>query len=186
MIGAPGIVMPLDITGHTTGFHFCAKTGLYTKVLDAPNLIHSELKAIIRDNMNSPTDFAMDDLFAVDGREWGGTGHADAVDPAGKDGIVLYDITNAKYLTMITAVHPTDPSGNYYRQWQGVLTNDYGVGSFNTGVVSVPGPYTVNMGKNLDSAAQFGFAYNYANQVFALITIAANDILTINWKITIG
>lgn len=176
VIGAPAIISSLELKGHLEGWHFCAKTRLWRRAFSDKNTISSELKAIVRDNLNTNTDFALDNLFATDGQKHGGGGHA-AGDPAGKDGIIVKDDTNDYYITLITAVHPTDPSGNYYRQWQGVLTNDFGAGSF---VVDV----FAKIGVNLDGPTTF--VYDYAQGVPAATTMAANDILTINWKVTVG
>lgn len=179
---APAIIMPIALKGHLECWHYSAEKRLWTKRISKPNSIHSELKAIIRDNLVSTTDFALDNLFATDGQIFGGGGHA-AGDPIGKDGIIVFDSTNTYWLTTITAVHPTDPSGSYYRQWQGVLTNDFGAGSF---VLSNQGGTLGAMiGVDLDGNNTFG--YTYALQVFDTdITMAANDILTTNWKITVG
>lgn len=168
--------MPIDVKGYITGFHYCAKTKLWTKVAGKDNTVSTELKAIIRDNLNSPTDFAMDNMFTIDGEEWGGTGHVGG-NPAGKDGILIVDVTNDKRLTLVTVVHPTDASGSYYRQWQGVLTNDFGVGSF---VVNV-----LLLGVNMDAIGSYVYIYA-AGLLTPNVTLAANDILTINWKLTVG
>ncbi len=180
-ISSPAIIMPVKLVGRLEGWHFCAKTGLCRKAFDNANTISIELKAIIRDNMNSPTDFAMDNLFATDGQKYGGGGHA-AGDPAGKDGILVDDLTNAYWLTMVTVVHPVTPSGSYFRQWQGVLTNDFGVGSFVIG--SSTDISTAVIGVNLDFANNF--VYKYASGKPAETTMAANDILTVNWTVTVG
>jgi len=163
MIGKPAVIMPIELKGHLEGWHHCAKSGLWRKVFDEKNAIDNELKAIIRDNMNAPTDFAMDNLFATDGEVHGGDAfYGEAADPAGKDGIVARDSTNGYWITTITTVHPTDPSGNYYRQWQGVLTNDFGVGGF---VVSVEGVHAAKIGTSLAGAAggyTVSFGYEFA------------------------
>lgn len=181
---APGIVNLIQLTGELEGWHFCAKTKIWKKVFSNRNTIQTELKAIIRDNMNSPTDFAMDNLFSVDGEVYGGDAtYGEPADPAGKDGIMIYDDTNNLWLTMVTVVHPTDPSGSYYRQWQGVLTNDFGIGSF-----VIDEDNTVNggaaIGTNLNASTDF--LYEYAIGVPAETTMAGNDILTVNWKIAVG
>lgn len=179
---APAIIMPIALKGHLEGWHFCAKTRLWSKAFDRRNSIGGELKAIVRDNLNAPTDFALDNLFATDGQKYGGGGHA-AGDPAGKDGIVVEDVTNDYWLTMITSVHPTDPSGSYYRQWQGVLTNDFGAGSF---VIGDGSSLSAVIGVNMIAAGVAGFTYDYAYGIPAETTMAASDILTVNWKITVG
>ena len=112
-IPLPALILPLNLVGHIEGWHLCAKTGLLRKVFSHFNSIHTELKAIVRDNMNSPTDFALDNFFAVDGQIYGGDAfYGEAADPAGKDGIIVYDGTNDKYLTIVTTVHPSVPSGS--------------------------------------------------------------------------
>lgn len=181
MIGTPAIITPIEIRGRLEGFHYCADAKLWTKRFSRVNSIANELKAIIRDNLNSNTDFALDSMFATDGQKYGGGGHA-AGDPSGSDGIICRDDTNAYWLTMITAVHPT-PSGSYFRQWQGVLTNDFGVGSFVIDEDAVSRAYKI--GVNLNGIEGYTYDFAYAGEDDP-ITMAANDIFTVNWKITIG
>lgn len=180
MIHTPAIIVPLELRGFVEGWHFIAKKGLWVKKFAKANSIQNPLRVVIRDNLYANSDFAMDNLFDTDGQEYGGTGYA-AGDPDGKDGVVIYDYTGSQYLTMVTAVHPTDPSGDYYKQWRGVLTNDFGVGSIVIGGTSY-------MGFDLIAASGAGsFAVIYAKTVIdEQTTMLANDILTVDWKITIG
>ncbi len=183
----PTIVSPLKLSGYLEGWHYCAETKLWRKTFGGPNTISAELKAIVRDNMAAPAGFALggpglDEYFATDGQKHGGGGHA-AGDPAGFDGIIVLDTTNTYWLTLITTVHPSDASGQYYRQWQGVLTNDFGAGAFNVG--GSGGGSDAGIGVNLNGANTF--VYDYASKVIsAAIVMAVNDILTVNWKISVG
>lgn len=182
MVGTPTIVSPVALSGYVSGWHYCAETKLWEKAFSGLNTISDELKAIVRDNMNAPADFALDNYFATDGQKYGGGGHA-AGDPAGFDGIVVLDTTNTYWLTLITIVHPSDASGNYYRQWQGKLINNLGAGVFNIGEGG--GAFDALIGVNLDGANTF--VYDFASKVIATaIVMQVNDILTINWKIVVG
>jgi len=181
MIGTPAIIMSLEVRGHLEGFHYCAETKLWTKRFSRANYINANLKTIVKDNLNSVTDFALDNMFATDGQKFGDGGHA-AGDPAGKDGIICFDDTNNYWLTMITAVHPVTPDGNYFRQWQGVLTNDFGAGAF---VIDQGADAAYRIGVNLDGAETFVYDYAAADEDDP-ITMAANDIFTVNWKINVG
>ncbi len=175
-----GNVDLLGITGRIILQHYVHKEGIWREESAKENTIYTSYKNIIRDNLHSAADFAMDNLFGVDGQQEGGAGHAGG-DPVGKDGILVYDSTNDKYLTLITVVHPTDPSGDYYRQWRGTLTNNDGAGIFNAGVLGGTGAI---MGVNLQNIFLFG--YPYANQSFDVVTLAVDDILSVDWKISLS
>lgn len=174
----------LKLSGFIEGWHFIATKGLWVKEFAEVNAFHANLKAAIRDNFAAPGTFALgepgSDLFATDGQEWGGTGHAGG-DPANKDGIVVYDDSNSLWLTMITTIHSV-PSGNYWRQWQGVLTNDYGAGAFNIG-----GAVGDDALLGVGLSAVDGFTIQFASKDdIAVIDMQPSDILTLAWKITIG
>lgn len=162
--------------------HYMHKKGIWSEEVVKVNLIRSTYKEVVRDNLHAAADFAMDNFFATDGQEYGGGGLVGG-DPVGKDGIVVYDATNVLYLTMITIVHPVNPSGDYYRQWRGTLTNDFGGGSINIGIVT--GFYSAcHMGMNLTDKAFY--QYRYASQDFDPVTLATDDILTIDWTISLS
>ncbi len=177
-----GDVDLFNVKGRMVIRHYTHKRGVWRKEFDEENEIGAGLKIAIRDNLHAADDFAMDFLFDTDGQKGGGGGHA-AGDPVGKDGILIYEGTILNtHITMITTVHPSDPSGDYYKQWQGILTNDFGLGAFVVGRGSgISGAF---MGADQSGGAAFG--HRYASQKFAIITMAPNDILTIDWKVSLS
>lgn len=156
----------LKLTGHVEAYvRRAANPEVNELVFSESNTIVNALKENFRDTMNSSVDFALDNLRAVQA----------AVGTAGDDGILLYgtDVLGSLIGIMANAVHPTDPSGNYYRQWQGVWQE--------------PSGSTVKsalIGQNfLSSIMLQGYASEDISPDIVLIT---NDILTINWKISLG
>ena len=91
-----------------------------------------------------------------------------------KDGLLISEASY--YNCMITAVHPTDPSGNYYRRWQGVFTAPSAFGF--TGAVSI-GTDLVDEDDGFD-------ANEWDNDSLSAWLMAAGDILKVNWKVSIS
>ena len=89
---------------------------------------------------------------------------------SGKDGI--YIVTSGGIYSMITAAHPTDPSGNYYRRWQGILTAPKAL-NFLGGVY---------LGTIFDAAGHFDYPWD--SDSLSAWSMAAGDILRINWKVS--
>jgi len=87
-----------------------------------------------------------------------------------KDGIIV-DV-GASYYSMITTVHATDPSGNYYRRWQGILTAPAAL-NFLGGVY---------LGTKFDAAGHFDYPWD--SDSLSAWSMAAGDILRINWKVS--
>ena len=89
-----------------------------------------------------------------------------------KDGLLISATGN--YYPMITAVHPTDPSGNYYRRWQGVFIAS---GAFNfNGYVSIGTDFV---------SSDRGFESNeWDEDLLSAWSMAAGDILKVNWKVS--
>jgi hypothetical protein len=73
---------------------------------------------------------------------------------------------------MITAAHPTDPSGNYYRRWQGVFTAPSSI--------SFLGNVYLGTKFNLDGH----FDYPWDSDSLSAWSMAAGDILKVNWKVS--
>lgn len=172
----------LRLNGHILGIIKRAATGIEEIVIDQANTIHNDLKGKMRDTMNSNTDFAMDNLQATQVAEASLSASLN-----GKDGLFLYGsdltpiITNALGF-MASDVHPTEPfdSNPYYRQWQGVYQNLTG-GSESAEAADMGQSYT-----HTPSSGAFAAGVIYATSDFANVTLLDNDIITINWKITVG
>lgn len=170
----------LKLTGHLQLLVKRAASGIEEVVVDQSNTIDTELKAKFRDTMNSNTDFALDNLQATQVAQ---ASLSAALN--GKDGITCNETTTPDYAEIIafmaSAVHPSDPSGNYYRQWQGVYQNltgsaeDVESASIGQSFVHDPG-----------GTASEWFDVDYAFSTFTKVTLQNNDILTVNWKITVG
>ncbi len=87
-----------------------------------------------------------------------------------KDGLLIKDANF--YYPMITTVHSSDPSGNYYRRWQGVFT----------GPLNFSG--LVSLGTDLVDE-DVGFDTNeWDNDSLSAWSMAAGDILRVNWKVS--
>lgn len=183
VIGKPTVILPKNLVGRFDCWHFNAKRGVWIKKVSMENTIHPDLKEVIRENLYANSDFALDNLFDVDGQIWGDGGHA-AGDPNGKDGMLFRDTTNNLRLTAITVIHPDDPSGDYYKQWRGTLTNDFGIGS-----ISIFGSASVDayLGHDHNSGSDPRFDIYYATvQNVPEVVMLANDILVGNWKVSIA
>ena len=89
---------------------------------------------------------------------------------SGKDG--LYIVTSGGIYSMITAAHPTDPSGNYYRRWQGILTAPAAL-NFLGGVY---------LGTKFDAAGHFDYPWD--NKSLSAWDMNLGDILKVNWKVS--
>lgn len=163
------------IKGHVVGIITRTATGKEEIVFEGRNEIDDLLKENFRDSMNANVDFALDNLQAT---------QVDAGDLSaslnGKDGLIIYDggptITNALGF-MASAVHPTTPSGNFFRQWQGVYQNLSGGDET---------PINANIGLGYTHSGGAAFSDPYALIAISGVTLLNNDIITINWKITVG
>ncbi len=171
VIGAPAII--------SDGIKLSGFVQIFLRRVDCPdvnklvfedyNTIATHLKGKFRDTMNSNVDFALDNLRATQ----------DATGTNGDDGISIYS-TNAPSPSLIgimaSAVHPTDPSGDYYRQWQGVWQEP----SASETVKSA------QLGLNFTTSTS-DFITEFADEdISPDIALVLNDVLTINWKIVVG
>lgn len=157
-----------------------AKTGIEELMFEQENTIDGELKQALKDTMHSNSDFALDNLQATQ------VAKADlSASENGKDGIFVMDAgaTHAAILAlMATAVHGT-PDGDdpYFRQWAGVYQN-LTAGAQTASIGRIGQDYTFDVA---DTATEW-FGTDYAQTSFSVVTLQINDIITINWKITIG
>ena len=90
-----------------------------------------------------------------------------------KDGIIV-DV-GASYYTMITTVHATDPSGNYYRRWTGSFT--------------APSPVTITGELHLgcdDRGDGLGFFELWGTVDIGSWAMGTGDILKVHWKISLS
>ena len=113
------------------------------------------------------------DYFFNNGRHMGKNGFFNANTLggiSGKDG--LYIKTTKGIYSMITAKHPTDPSGNYYRRWQGIFTAPAAL-FFHGGVY---------LGTKFDAAGHFDYPWD--SDILSSWDMAAGDILRVNWKVS--
>jgi len=114
------------------------------------------------------------DYFFNNGRYMGKNGFFNANTLggiSGKDGLYIKTSGSIPY-SMITAAHPTDPSGNYYRRWQGVFTAPSSI-SFLGGVY---------LGTKYDADGHFDYPWD--SDSLSAWSMAAGDKLRINWKVS--
>lgn len=173
----------LKLKGHITVDVFRGKTGITERLVDQPNTIQDALKDAIRDSLHAAGDFALNNLQAAQIEGTPGS------TPDGKDGILIFDAGATTYdettikAFMASAVHPSAPTGDspFFRQWQGVYQNGTG------GNVDVDG---IQLGWNYANdtapAEFFDVGVLFAQSDFTNITLADTDIITVNWKITVG
>ena len=90
---------------------------------------------------------------------------------SGKDGLYIKTSGGIIY-SMITAAHPTDPSGNYYRRWQGVFTA--------SSSISFLGNVYLGTKFNLDGH----FDYPWDSDSLSAWDMNLGDILKVNWKVS--
>lgn len=171
-IGAPSIIhSDIKLSGFVQAFVRRASCpDINELVFEDNNLIHALLKTDIRDTLHSSVDFAMDNLRA--------TQHATGT--TNDDGICIYDNNSTQTGTefigiMASVVHPTDPSGNYYRQWTGTWQEPSATETVKS----------AQMGSILVSGTSFGNIFA-TEDISPDIALVLNDILTINWKISVG
>lgn len=175
IIGAPNIIhSSIKLTGHVQCFVRRADCPDVNKLeFEGANIIDFALKEFFRDTMNSSVDAALDNLRATQSQ----------VGTIADDGITLFNALGTVLATyvgiMASAVHPTDPSGDFYRQWQGVWQEPSATEEI---VVAV-------LGHDLDdpTVSPENFDPYYATEdIIPTINLVLNDILTINWKISVG
>ena len=170
----PVVGVNFKLFGEVEVLHRKHLQGVEETIYKGPNTIHANLKAKFRDIMNANSDFALNNKFLVD--EEDGFSGANS----GKDGILLDTDQGTRGATMIFSDH-SDASGSYYRQWAGVYTNDFGSG---THIMS-----GARMGWVLDETVTYSVGTNftvvYADTTFSAVSLLANDILTINWKVSV-
>jgi hypothetical protein len=99
------------------------------------------------------------------------------------DGIIISaDLTpSAVHYGIDTVVHPTDPYGNYYAQWQGSMVAG-------TLWVALPTPAIaeIAIGNKFNAAAADGGGDVWASKVgLGPFNLTDTDILTIDWKLII-
>jgi len=174
----------LQLKGRIQVFVKRAKTGIEELLVDQENTIQNDLKDVMRDVMHSNADFALDNLQATQVAQASLSASLN-----GKDGLLVYSVDSAIAVDnalgfMASAVHPTTPTGDspYFRQWQGVYQNLTG---------STETAKSAEIGQNYTQAptADPPFDANgisFARSNFADVTLLDNDIITINWKITVG
>ena len=170
----------LHLTGRVQVLVKRAETGIETLLFEQENTIDGELKQALKDTMHSNSDFALDNLQATQVAK-----ASLSASQNGKDGIFVMDAgaTHAAILAlMATAVHGT-PDGDdpYFRQWAGVYQN-LTAGEQTASIGRIGQDYTFDAG---DTNTEW-FGTDYANTSFTPVTLQINDIITINWKITIG
>ncbi len=172
IIGAPVIIhRDIKLTGFVQCFVRRADCSDVNKlVFEDNNSIRNSLKSKFRDTMNVSADFALNNLRATQ----------DSTGTNGDDGIVIYP-TDAPAPTIIgimaSAVHPSDPSGNYYRQWQGVWQEPSA-----SEIVK-----SATLGLNFNVSLGDWDVTGYADEdITPDIALVLNDVLTINWKIFVG
>lgn len=90
---------------------------------------------------------------------------------SGKDGLYIKTSGGIIY-SMITAAHPTDPSGNYYRRWQGVFTASSSIRFLGN----------VYLGTKFNPDGHFDYPWD--NDSLSAWDMAAGDILRVNWKVS--
>lgn len=94
----------------------------------------------------------------------------------GQDGITVAEAVGMDDgWTMITAVHPSNPSGNYYKQWQGLYTA--------TGATTMTQAW---LGRDWDGPdVSFDKRWSIAT-LAAPVVLATSDIIQVNWKISVA
>lgn len=138
-------------------------------VLKKKNAIHTDLKTNLRNTIHSNVNFALDNLFTTDELQFGST-------QDNKDGLLYLDDGDSKYKTMVSEVHASDASGNYYRQWTGTLTA--------SGTMATSG---AKLGQDLIAVSSTDeFTVIYSSISFSQINLAASDQLLIHWKIELS
>ncbi|KKN53574.1 hypothetical protein LCGC14_0600700 [marine sediment metagenome] len=139
-------------------------------VFEDENVIENTLKINIRSTFHTSVDFALDNLRATQ----------DATGTAGDDGIIIFSTDAhgpASFVgIMANAVHPTDPSGNYYRQWQGIWQEPSAAETIKA----------AELGHNFDGTGNFVGGLYASEDISPDISLVLNDILTINWKVSVG
>lgn len=114
------------------------------------------------------------DYFADNDRYMGKNGFFNANTLGGiqdKDGLCIKTSGGIIY-SMITAAHPTDPSGNYYRRWQGVFTASSSIRFLGN----------VYLGTKFNPDGHFDYPWD--NKSLSAWDMAAGDILKVNWKVS--
>ena len=170
----------LQLSGHILGIVKRAETGKEEIVIDQLNTIWSQLKDNMRDTMNSNVDFALDNLQATQVAQ---ASLSAALN--GKDGLIVFDNSAGVLISdalafMASAVHPIDPTGDYYRQWQGVYQNLTGSTEYSTKAM------IGNTYSHVPASTPFIEEYSRTLSGYSVVTLLDNDIITINWKISIG
>jgi len=90
---------------------------------------------------------------------------------SGKDGLYIKTSGGIIY-SMITAAHPTDPSGNYYRRWQGVFTASSSISFLGN----------VYLGTKFNPDGHFDYPWD--NKSLTAWDMNLGDILKVNWKVS--
>jgi len=162
-----------------------ALTGETKLVYKGPNTIHNALKRKVSDAMNLNIDFALDNLQAVQIAKASLSATVN-----GKDALFIHvNAGPTLYLhstimaMMKSVVHPSDAFGDFYRQWQGTYQNL-------TGAPEITGGASIGQSYTHDPTDTLGIdnylSVPYATSAFVDVTLAVNDIMTFNWKVSSG
>lgn len=168
-----------SIKGEVRGWHYpksyIETYGIPTKMddsykkIDSTNTIGTGVKTRIRDILIASTSSTVNYM----GYTGYFTTNASGSTENGKDGITLEDTDSAVDWTLITTIHPSDPSGNYYKQWRGMILfpngNDYD---------------HLKLGITWSSASTFAFSYATYNP--GTISVDEGDLYVFDWKISIS
>lgn len=88
----------------------------------------------------------------------------------GNDGITIFEEGEQDVYTMPTAVHPSDPTGNYYRKWRGTIT------------FTATGTYTIiAIGVNYSTP---NFTSQFANNAVS-VSPSIGDVYVLDWKLSV-
>ena len=170
VIGAPAIIHDsIKLSGIVQAFVRRADCPDVNKlVFEDKNAININLKTFLRNTMDSSVDNALDNLRVAQS----------ATPTAGDDGIMIYDHDTTLDATSnigIMAMGDPPTTGNYYQEWQGTWQEP----SANETVKSAA------LGWSNDGADEFDVIYATEN-INPDVVLVLNDILTINWRISIG
>ena len=164
--------------GEGSGFnHLWATVNIGSWAMGTGDILKVHWKVSVSGAENSLLTGLRENLYSNyiynNGRYMGGNGlfNANTLGGiSGKDG--LYIKTSKGIYSMITAAHPTDPSGNYYRRWQGVFTAPSSISFLGN----------VYLGTKFDADGHFDYPWD--SDSLSAWDMAAGDILRVNWKVS--
>lgn len=138
-------------------------------VTDTTNTIQTPLKTRVRDMITA----ASSSVYYM-GEGWYFNTCTSGNSQDGWDGIVVIDDSDTYGVTLVTTLHPTDPSGNYYKQWRGVATFPC-TGTFSVAVLGI----------DWDGETNIQFANEYARVSIDTFSPSVGEIFVADWKISI-